>query len=107
VLTDFDLARAGEQCEANPAADPSFSRICDLTDLTGITVSDEALDGWVTDPGSNPPVPHAIICSAPPVLKRVLDYVSLSRKQFRQVSILPSYDKATEWLHQQEVGSKR
>jgi hypothetical protein len=98
VLTDADLVAAHQQVEANPAADPSFGRICDLSTLTDVRVSDESLDLWVTDPVSNPPVRHAIVCNTSPVLKRVLDYVRLSRKQFREVSVFPSYEQAADWM---------
>jgi hypothetical protein len=98
VLTDADLAAAHDQFEANAAADPSFGRICDLSALTGVQVSDKSLDRWVTDSVSNPPVRHAIVCNTPPVLKRVLDYVRLSRKQFREVSVFPSYEQAADWM---------
>ncbi len=98
VLTDDDLALAQSQCETNPAADPSFPRICDLSEVTAVSVSDESLDAWVANPISNPPVQHALICSAPLVLKRVLDYMALSRKQFREVSVFPTYDQALDWM---------
>jgi len=98
VLTDADLTSAHHQCETNPAADPSFARICDLSGITDVRVSDEALDAWAGDLISNPPVRHAIVCDRPPVLKRVLDYVRLSRKQFREVSVFPTYEQAAEWM---------
>jgi hypothetical protein len=98
ILTDADLAAAHHQVGANPAADPSFGRLCDLSALTDVRVSDESLDLWVTDPVSNPPVRHAIVCNTPAVLKRVLDYVRLSRKQFREVSVFPSYEQAADWM---------
>jgi hypothetical protein len=101
VLTDADLASAHRECETNPAVDPSFARICDLSSITDVQVSDESLDAWAADPISNPPVRHAIVCYRPPVLKRVLDYVRLSRKQFREVSVFPSYEQAEEWMKQE------
>ena len=105
VLTDADLAAAHDEVEGNLSADPSFGRICDLSDLTGVQISDQSLDLWVTDPVSNPPVRHAIVCDTPPVLKRVLDYVRLSRKQFREVSVFPTYEQAADWM-QQGAGSE-
>jgi hypothetical protein len=98
VLTDSDLALAHSECEASPAADLSFARICDLSEVTGVSVSDEALEAWVADPISSPAVRHALVCSAPPVVKRVVDYIALSRKQFHQVSVFPTYDQAMDWL---------
>jgi len=98
VLTDSDLASLHNQCETDPGVDPTFARICDLSDVTSVSVSDESLDAWAADPVSNPPVRHAIICSAPPVLERVLDYIALSRKQFREVSVFPTYDQAEDCL---------
>src|SRR6266404_7867665 len=99
VLTDADLASAHHQCETNPALDPSFARICDLSGITEVQVSDEGLDAWAANPISNPPVRHAIVCDRPPVLKRVLDYVRLSRKQFREISVFPSYEQAADWMN--------
>lgn len=98
VLTDADLAAARNLVGANPVANRSFGRICDLTGLSDVQVSNESLDLWVTDPISNPPVRHAIVCNTPPILKRVLDYVRLSRREFRQVSVFPSYEKAVDWI---------
>jgi len=98
VLTDADLAAAQQQVEAYQTADPSFARLCDLSDLTDVDVSDGSLDLWVTNPTSNPSVRHAIVCSTPPVMKRVLDYVRLSRKQFREVSVFPTCEQAAEWM---------
>ena len=101
ILTDSDLAAAHHQCETNPAADPSFGRICDLSGLTDVRVSDESLNLWVTNPISNPPVRHAIVCDTPPVLKRVLDYVRLSRERFREVSVFPTCKQAAEWIERE------
>lgn len=98
VLTDSDLALAHRQIETDPAADPAFARICDLSNVTDVSVSSESLDAWAADPISNPPVQHAIICSASPVLKRVLDYVRLSRKQYREISVFPTYEQAADWI---------
>ena len=65
-------------------------------------VSDESLEFWVTDPISNPPVRHAIVCDTPPVLKRVLDYVRLSREHFREVSVFPTCEQALEWIERDQ-----
>lgn len=98
VLTDSDLLQVHDQCESDPAVDLSFERICDLSNVSEVRISDQSLDAWVADGVSNPPVRHAVICNSPAVVKRVFDYVQLSRKQFREVSIFPSYEKAAEWL---------
>jgi hypothetical protein len=98
VLTDSDLAEVQSRCANDPGADPTFDRICDLSDVSEVRVSDETLDAWAVNPISNPPVRHAIICKAPAIAKRVFDYVKLSRRNFREVSIFPSYEKAVEWL---------
>ena len=98
VLTDSDLVQAHNECDTNPAADPSFVRICDLSAVTDVSISAESLDAWAASSVSNPPVRHAVICSAAPILKRVLEYVQLSRKQFREVSVFPTYDQASEWI---------
>jgi hypothetical protein len=99
ILTDADLAQAHDLVENNPSADPSFPRICDLSEVSDVNISDGSLDAWAADSISNPPVRHAIICNAPPIMKRVLDYIRLSRKQFREISIFPDFDKAFEWLN--------
>ena len=98
ILTDADLLRAHDQVEGDPAADPSFGRLCDLSEVSDVNISDRSLDAWAADPISNPPVRHAIICNAPPIMKRVLDYIRLSRKQFREISIFPDSNKAFDWL---------
>jgi hypothetical protein len=101
VLSDADLAAVHQQIQTNQAADPSFGRICDLSALTDVCISDESLGLWVADPISNPPVRHAIVCDTAPVLKRVLDYVRLSRKQFREVSVFPTYEQAADWMQRE------
>jgi hypothetical protein len=102
ILSDSDLAFATHQCELDPAANPFFDRICDLSGVTGVSISDASLDAWVMNPLSNPPVRHAIVCNAAPVVKRVLDYVNLSRKQFHPVSVFPTCDGAMKWLNQNQ-----
>jgi hypothetical protein len=98
VLTDADLASARTQCESIPEAELSFARICDLSELTDVSVTAEALGAWTSSAISNPPVRHAIVCSAAPVLKQVLDFVTLSRRAFRDITVFPTYDKAMDWL---------
>src|SRR6185436_20726851 len=83
VLTDSDLAGAQSELESVDQEKRAFTRICDLSKVTDVSVSNESLNGWVADPNSNPTVRHAIICDAAPVLKRVLDFVALTRKQYR------------------------
>jgi hypothetical protein len=79
--------------------DLSFARLCDLSEATSVSVSDEVLEHWAADPVSNPPVRHAMVCTAPGVLKRVLEFVTKSRRHFRDVSVFPSYDQAAKWMH--------
>ena len=102
VLSDSDLALAHRQMETDPAADPAFARICDLSDVTDVSVSSESLDAWAADPISNPIVWHAIICSTSRVLERVLEYVRLSRKQSSQVAVFPTYEQAADWIRRNQ-----
>lgn len=97
-LTDADLANAAKQFETADVPAPSFAQMCDLSGVSGVMISDEALQAWVASSLSHPPSRHAIVCSAAPVLNRVLDYIRLSRKQFQDVSIFPSVDQAAKWL---------
>ncbi len=99
TLTDADLAGAHEMMESYPASEQSFARLCDLTEVADINVSNESLDAWAGDPISNPPVRHAIICNAASTMKLVLDYIRLSRKQYREISIFPDSAKALRWLN--------
>jgi hypothetical protein len=47
MLSDADLAAVHQQIQTNQAADPSFGRICDLSALTDVCISDESLaSGW-------------------------------------------------------------
>jgi hypothetical protein len=102
VLTDVDLETVRSKCDAIPEADRSFPRVCDLSAVTAVSVSTESLDGWAADPVSNPRVDHAVICNAPPVLERVLEFVQLSRKAFRNVSVFPTHEKAMDWLREEQ-----
>ena len=103
ILTDADLAQArGSMKSYAESEQSSFRRLCDLSQVSDVDVSNESLDAWVSDPISNPPVRHAIICNAAPTMKRVLDYIRLSRKQYREISIFPDSNKAFEWLGGQD-----
>lgn len=46
VLTDSDLALAHRQCETDPAVHRSFARICDLSEVDNVSISNESLDVW-------------------------------------------------------------
>lgn len=56
------------------------------------------LQQWANDPITSPPVPHAVICTAPVVVKRVLEYISYVRRNHHDVSVFPSYEAATAWM---------
>jgi len=105
VLTDADLTLAHSKCEAIPEADRSFARVCDLSNVTNVSISAESLDAWASDPVSNPLVLHAIISDAPLVLKRVLDFIALSRQAFREISVFPTRDKAMDWLREERYST--
>ncbi len=97
-ISDSDLFETRERLARDSGADLSYARLCDLSCATSISISDEVLKQWATDPIGSPPVPHAVICTAPLVLKRVLDYISYARTNHHDVSVFPSYEAATAWV---------
>jgi hypothetical protein len=94
-------------CETDPNIDPLFVRLCDLSGVTTVSVSEEALDQWAADPISNPPVRHALVCTTPNVLKRVLDFVTKSRRLHRDVSVFPTYRQPATWMRLTQPNDSR
>ena len=101
-ISEDDLAALRRAYETNPDIDPSFVRLCDLSAATGISVSAGTMARWAADPIANPAVRHAIVCSAPKVLRSVLEYVAKSRSYFREVSVFPTHRAAAEWIGAQQ-----
>lgn len=85
-ISNADLGAAHDYFEAHPEIDRSFTRLCDLSAATSVSASEEAVAAWAADPISNPAVRHALVCSAPNVWKRALEFVAKSRSYFREVS---------------------
>ncbi len=98
-ISESDLKQTHEQLASVPARDLSFSRLCDLSAATSVSVSDEMLEQWASDPIATPPVPHAVICTSPLVMKQVLKYVSSARRHLHDVSVFPNYQAAAKWMH--------
>jgi hypothetical protein len=103
-LSDADFALLHQHFNTDPDFDPMFARICDLSEVTTVAVSDQLLDSWAADPLTNSATVHAVVCTAPPVLKRVLDFAVRSRKYFRDVSIFPTYGDAATWVERRPGG---
>ena len=97
-ISESDLRQTRDRLLENNGTDLSYRRMCDLSEATTISISEEALRQWADDPVGSPPVPHAVICTSPLVLKRVLDYVTYARSNHHDVSVFPSYEAATAWI---------
>jgi hypothetical protein len=97
-ISEADLLQTRERLLQNHGMDLSYRRLCDLSQATSISISEEALRQWADDPVGTPPVPHAVICTAPLVLKRVLNYVSYARSNHHDVSVFPSDEAASAWI---------
>jgi hypothetical protein len=97
-ISESDLLQTRERLARDSGADLSYSRLCDLSAATSISISEEMLQQWANDPITSPPVPHAVICTAPVVVKRVLEYISYVRRNHHDVSVFPSYEAATAWM---------
>ncbi len=97
-ITDNDLEAAREQFRTDPEVDPTFSRLCDLREVTSGTFSGQALEDWAADPISNPPVRHAVICTNPRAIHLATDFARRSRRYHREVSVFPTEEHARAWL---------
>ena len=98
-ISEGDLLQTRERLASAAERDLSFSRLCDLSEATSISISDEMIERWASDPIASPPVPHAVVCTAPVVMKRVLEYVSSARRHLHEVLVFPSYEAAAKWMH--------
>lgn len=97
-ISEADLLQTRERLLQNHGMDLSYRRLCDLSQATSISIPEQTLRDWANDPVASPPVPHAVICTSPAVLKRVLDYVTYARSNYHDVSVFPSYAAATAWI---------
>ncbi|MEY2545899.1 MAG: hypothetical protein QOG48_1016 [Verrucomicrobiota bacterium] len=101
-LSDDDLAALQERFETDPDFSPKFSRICDLTKVTVVDISDDVLNQWAADPIIDANARHAVVCSKPAVMTSVLDFVARSRRYSRDISVFPNYDQAKNWIDKRE-----
>ncbi len=97
-VNDRDLEAACAHCRSDPKVDPKFTRMCDLTAVTGAEISDEALEKWAADPIANPAVRHAVICINPGAVQLAMEFAARSRRYFREVSVFPSPSEAAVWM---------
>jgi hypothetical protein len=98
VVSDSDLLVGRRLLESNPEFDPSFDRIWDLTGATALSLSDETLRQFARKSLSEPLVRRAIVCVAPAVVPKVLEFVSESRACHRDVAVFPTRREAAEWM---------
>jgi hypothetical protein len=105
-LSDADFVAMERLFEANPDFSRKFARICDLTDATDVNVSEAVMKRWAEDPIMDRSVPHAIVCSDPLVMSRVLEFIRRSRTHLRDASVFPTFDQAADWIREQSEPSK-
>lgn len=98
-VADGDLLAGRRLLAANPEFDPSFDRIWNLTGATALQLSDETLNRFAERSLSAPGVRRAIVCVAPAVVARVLDFVAASRHFNRDVAVFPTLASATAWIN--------
>ena len=97
-VSDDDLIHGREQLQKDPAFDQSFDRIWDLSGATSLDLSQELLHEFAATSLSLERVQRAIVCVAPRVAERVLDFVSECRKFHRDVLLFPTQDQAADWM---------
>jgi hypothetical protein len=99
-ISDADLEAMQSSFEANPEFSPTYSRICDLSGATAVTVTESFLNRWAEDPMMERTARHAFVCTDPAVMSHVLEFVRQSRKHARDVSMFPTFDQAANWVKQ-------
>lgn len=97
-ISDADLKAGREKLTADPRFDPTFDRIWDLSAATRLTFSDEALQQFAEKSLSGVKVRRAIVCVAPEIVSRVLEFVEESRRFHRDIVIFPTRQEAEEWI---------
>lgn len=98
LVSDYDLRVTRRLLAANKQFDPNYDRIWDLTGATRVEMSDDTLKYFAARSLSNPMVKRAIVCIAPGVVPRVLDFVSECRYRHQDVSLFPTLHDAARWL---------
>jgi hypothetical protein len=97
-MSDDDLDSMVRLFNGDAEFSRKFSRICDLTDVTDVAISDDRMVQWAEDPLMERSARHAIVCQHPAVMMRVLEFVRHSRKHARDVSVFPTFDQAMIWI---------
>jgi hypothetical protein len=97
-ISDADITAMEQTFENNPDFSPKFSRICDLTDATGVSVSDEFVTKWAKDPIMEGTARHAFVCTRPAIMGPVLEFVRQSRAHSREVLVFPTFSQAENWV---------
>ena len=106
-VCDADFATIQDRFESNPDFDRTYARICDMSNVTAMKLSPELVKAWAADPILDPGARHAVVCNKPAVMKCVLDFVSASRKQLRDVLVFPNYSDAARWIRDQLESGER
>ncbi len=100
TVRDDDLLAGRRRLLSDASFDPAFDRIWDLSGVAEVQLSDEVLHQFASHSLSNPNVHRAIVCVAPQVVQRALDFVSACQQRHQPVSIFPTSAQATEWMEQ-------
>ena len=104
TVSDEDLIHGREELQKDPAFDPSFDRIWDLSGATSLDLSQKVLQTFAAKLLSGERVQWAIVCGAPRVADRLLDFVSECRKFHRDVLLFPTQDQAVDWMGLKQRG---
>lgn len=100
TVRDDDLRAGRRRLLSDASFDPTFDRIWDLSGVAEMQLSDEVLRQFASHSLSNSNVQRAIVCVAPQVVQRALDFVSACQRRHQPVSIFPTSAQATEWIEQ-------
>jgi hypothetical protein len=97
-ISEDDLAGIRDELINGGAAALKFARLCDLSEATSVALSNEVLAQWASDPIGSPRVRHAVVCTGPAVMERVLQYISQARRHLHEVSVFPTCEAAFAWV---------
>jgi hypothetical protein len=102
-LQDDDLAEVQQRFDVDPDFSPNFSRIVDLTKVTGWQFSEGALNQWAASPNIDGAARRAVVCTKASIMTGVLDFIARARRHARDVSVFPDYDQAKRWIDKGET----
>jgi hypothetical protein len=99
-VSDADFVATEDLFGKDPNFSRKFARICDLTQATGVSVSEALMKRWAEDPVMDRSARHAIVCTDPAVMSNVLQFIRESRIHFRVASVFPTFDQAENWIRE-------